>query len=168
MLSLIVAISDDYAIGHDGDLLCHLPNDLRHFKAVTLGAPVLMGSRTYLSLPRRPLPGRRNIVLTTQANASFEGAEIAHSLSDALAMTAGEQEVFIIGGGEVYRQTLPLADKLYITHIHHRWPEADTRFPAIDPAEWELISEERHDADDRHPYPYTFAEYIPVTPQNNR
>ena len=160
MLNIIVAISENNAIGKAGDLLCHMSDDLRHFKQLTTGHTVVMGSHTYLSLPRRPLPNRRNIVLTSRTDAAWEGAEVARSVEEVLAMTANEEQVFIIGGGVVYRQFLPMADRLFVTHIHHTWDDADTFFPAIDAAQWRCVSEDSHPADERNPYPYTFAEYI--------
>ena len=161
MISIIVAIAADYAIGRQGSLLCHLPDDLKHFKAITSTHPVLMGERTFLSLPTRPLPHRRNIVLTDQEEKTFEGAEAVYSLDEALALLRqADDECFIIGGGMVYRQFMALADKLYITHIHHTFDEADTFFPSIEPSVWHCISQEHHDSDEKNPYPYTFAEYI--------
>ena len=160
MISIIVAIAENYAIGKRGDLLCHMPADLKHFKEITSGHTVLMGERTYLSLPKRPLPKRRNIVLTDVAGRTFEGAETAYSIPELLEMVKNEDEAFVIGGGMVYRQFMPLADKLYITHIHHAWEDADTFFPVIDAAVWQSASEEHHAADADNPYDYTFTEYI--------
>lgn len=185
MISIIVAIDQHNAIGRQGQLLCHLPDDLKHFKQLTDGHPVIMGRRTYLSLPKRPLPNRRNIVISDIKDEQIEGAEVVDSIEAAIQlvktqqtsvskinttspMTAVESErtqreedndFFIIGGGMVYRQFMPLADKLYITHIHHSWHDADTFFPLIDPAFWQLQAEEHHPADERNPYPFTFAEY---------
>jgi dihydrofolate reductase len=159
MLSLIVAISENNAIGKASDLLCHLPNDLKHFKAVTTGATVVMGKKTFFSLPRRPLPNRRNIVLTRDIHFVHEQVEVAHSIDELLALTTAEENVFIIGGGEVYQQFMPLVERLYITHIHHRWEDADTFFPAIDPAIWQSVSEEHNNSDERHAYAYTFTTY---------
>ena len=165
MISIIVAIAENYAIGKKGDLLCHMPNDLKHFKEITSGKTVLMGERTFFSLPKHPLPNRRNIVLTDQVGKTFEGAEAVYSLQEAVERLRGtddglQDEAFVIGGGMVYRQMFPYADKLYITHIHHTWEDADTFFPEIKEEEWQLIASESHPADDRHPYPYTFAEYL--------
>ena len=160
MLSIIVAIAENNAIGQKGDLLCHLPADLKHFKETTSGHTVLMGERTYLSLPKRPLPKRRNIVLTDVAGRTYEGAEMAYSIPELLELVKNEEEAFVIGGGTVYRQFLPLADKLYITHIHHAFPEADTFFPEIDPAIWQQTAAEKHLADTDNPYDFTFTEYI--------
>lgn len=160
MISIIVAIAENYAIGQQGDLLCHLPDDLKHFKQITSGCTVIMGKRTFFSLPRHPLPNRRNIVITDIAGEQFEGAEAAYSIDEAIRMADRDKENFIIGGGMVYRQFMPLADKLYITHIHHSWPDADTFFPEISPDTWKQTSAERHEADEHNPYAYTFAEYV--------
>lgn len=158
-MNIIVAIDEHYAIGRNGDLLCHMRADLQHFKALTTGHTVVMGSKTYLSLPRRPLPGRRNIVLTRQDAALFEGAEVVRSIEDILALNSPANEIFVIGGGEVYRQLMPYADRLYITRIHHTWDDADTFFPTIDESQWSVESEERHQADEQNPYDYTFQTY---------
>lgn len=160
MISIIVAISQENAIGIRGGLLCHLPGDLRHFKAVTSGKTVLMGERTYFSLPRHPLPNRRNIVLTDRMEFNEEGVEAVHSMDEALALIASmDEEVFIIGGGMVYRQFMPHADRLYITHMHHSWPDADTFFPEIDSQIWEPVVREAHEANEQDPYSYTIVTY---------
>ena len=160
MINLIVAIAENNAIGIAGDLLCHLPNDLKHFKEITTGATVVMGKNTFFSLPRRPLPNRRNIVLTTDTEFAYENTEVAHSIEQLYTLLNDEEEVFIIGGGKVYEQFINTVDKLYVTHIHHTWEDADTFFPKIDPNTWQCVSEEHHEADEKHLYPYTFAEYI--------
>ena len=166
MISIIVAIAENYAIGKKGDLLCHMPADLKHFKEITSGQTVLMGERTFFSLPKHPLPNRRNIVLTDVPGKTFEGAEAVYSINELMEKLKDEslklkeeEEAFVIGGGMVYRQMMPLADKLYITQIHHSWEDADTFFPEIDPALWEQTSAERHEADDKNPYAYTFCTY---------
>ncbi len=159
MISIIVAIAENYAIGKKGDLLCHLPADLKHFKEITSGKTVLMGERTFYSLPKHPLPNRRNIVLTDVQGKTFEGAEAVYSLEELCAKVQGEEEAFVIGGGMVYRQMMPKADKLYITHIHHSWEDADTFFPEIKEDEWKLISSEEHKADEKNPYDFTFCTY---------
>ena len=163
MISIIVAIAENYAIGKKGDLLCHLPADLKHFKDITSGKTVMMGERTFFSLPKHPLPTRRNIVLTDVPGKTFEGAEVAYSIED-LRMKIEElnEEAFVIGGGMVYRQMMPLADKLYITHIHHSWEDADTFFPEIKDSEWALESAEKHYADDKNPYDFTFCTYVKI------
>lgn len=159
MISIIVAIAENYAIGKKGDLLCHMPTDLKHFKDITSGKTVMMGERTFFSLPKHPLPNRRNIVLTDVAGKTFEGAEAVYSIDEMVKCIQGEEEAFVIGGGMVYRQMMPLADKLYITHIHHSWEDADTFFPEIKESEWKLLNAEHHFADEKNPYNYTFATY---------
>ncbi len=159
MISIIVAIAENYAIGKKGDLLCHMPADLKHFKQITSGHTVMMGERTFLSLPKHPLPNRRNIVLTDVKGKTFEGAETVYSIDEMVNCINGDEEAFVIGGGMVYRQMMERADKLYITHIHHSWDDADTFFPVIEPDKWQLLSAERHEADENNPYDYTFAEY---------
>ncbi len=162
MISIIVAIDEHYAIGRNGDLLCHMRSDLQHFKALTTGHTVVMGSRTYLSLPRRPLPGRRNIVLTRQDAALFEGAEVVRNIEDIPVLNNQnnpDHEMFVIGGGEVYRQMMPYADRIYLTRIHHTWDDADTFFPPIDENQWVAESEETHEADEQNPFAYTFITY---------
>jgi len=164
MISIIVAIAENYAIGKKGDLLCHLPADLKHFKEITSGKTVLMGERTFFSLPKHPLPNRRNIVLTDVPGKTFEGAEAVYSIPEMmerLRVTGDglQDEAFVIGGGMVYRQMMPLADKLYITHIHHSWEDADTFFPEIKDNEWALESAEKHYADENNPYDFTFCTY---------
>ena len=159
MISIIVAIAENYAIGKKGDLLCHMPADLKHFKQITSGKTVMMGERTFFSLPKHPLPNRRNIVLTDVPGKTFEGAEAVYSIDEMVKLINGEEEAFVIGGGMVYRQMMERADKLYITHIHHSWEDADTFFPEIKESEWQLLSAERHEADENNPFDYTFAEY---------
>lgn len=159
MLSIIVAISENNAIGKAGDLLCYLPDDLKHFKALTMGATVVMGKKTFFSLPRRPLPNRRNIVLTRDESFQYENTEVAHSIEELQKMLTADEKVFIIGGGEVYKQFMPLVDELQITHIHHNWDDADTFFPEIDPTIWRCLNEEKHPADEKHQYAFTFTTY---------
>jgi dihydrofolate reductase len=143
MISIIVAISEDYGIGRDNDLLYHLPEDLKRFKSLTMGHCIVMGKRTWESLPRRPLPGRDNIVLTDIPGEVIEGSITAYSIDDALSKCPKGKEVFIIGGGSVYRQFMPVADRLYITHVHEKAP-ADTWFPEIKNDTWEVIEKEEH------------------------
>ena len=159
MISIIVAVAEENAIGKQGDLLCHMPADLKHFKEITSSRTVIMGERTWFSLPKHPLPNRRNIVLTDVAGKQFDGGEAVYSIDEARAAVQPDEEAFIIGGGMVYRQFMPLADKLYITHIHHRFEGADTFFPVIDEGVWKAVSVERHEADEKNPYAYSFVEY---------
>ncbi len=158
MISLIVAIAANNAIGRSQELLCHLPNDLKRFKAITLGHTIVMGRRTYESLPKGALPGRTNVVVTGSADAAWENVEVVHSVDEALAKEEGK-ELFVIGGATLYRQTLDRADRLYITHIHHSFEDADTFFPDLDYSQWREIERESHAADERHLYDYTFVTY---------
>ena len=165
MLSIIVAIDRHNAIGRQGDLLCHLPADLQHFKSITQGHTVIMGQRTYFSLPKHPLPNRRNIVITDIEGEQIEGAETVYSIKQALDLVNPQEEAFVIGGGMVYRQFMEqnLTDKLYITHIHHQWDDADTFFPEIKTDIWKKISEQENQPDDKNPYPFTFTEYRAIS-----
>lgn len=160
MLSIIVAIDENYGIGKKGDLLCHLPNDLKHFKEITSGHPVIMGRKTYMSLPRRPLPNRRNIVISQQANFSSEGVEMVNSIDEALQLLSPTEENFIIGGGSIYEQLIKKVDKLYITRIHHSWGDADTFFPKIEADTWRITACEQHESDEKHAYSYSFEEWV--------
>ena len=128
MTTIIVALTSDLAIGKDGDLLYHIPADMRRFRQLTTGHTVIMGRKTFESLPSGPLPNRRNIVITRQTDFRAPGAELAHSLQEALNMAGGE-EIFIIGGESIYRAAMPLAQRLYLTQIHAERPDADTFFP---------------------------------------
>ena len=156
-ISLIVAVAKNGIIGTGGTMPWHITEDFAHFKAVTLGHSVVMGRKTYESIGR-PLPRRRNIVITRNAELSIEGCEMASSLEGALAMCAGEEEVFVIGGGEIYRQAMPLADKLYITHVGVE-VEGDTRFPEIDPTIWREVSREDFERGKDFEHPFSFVDY---------
>lgn len=140
-ISIIVAIAQNFAIGKDNDLLFHLPNDLKRFKQITTGHPVIMGRNTLLSLPKGALPNRRNIVITDQEDEKFDRCEMVFSIDEALEAVKNESEAFIIGGGNIYRQFFPLAGKLYLTLVHQDF-DADVWFPEIDYAQWEEISRE--------------------------
>ena len=137
-ISIIVAVAADNAIGRNGDLLYRLRPDMRHFRAVTMGHPVIMGRKTWESLPGA-LPGRRNMVVTRNSGYVAEGAETFPSLTDAIKALNPEDEAMIIGGEQIYRQAMPLADRLYLTYIDAPKGDADTFFPDVDPDEWEEI-----------------------------
>ena len=151
----IVAVASDWAIGRQGDLLCHLPADMKHFKEVTMGNSIVMGRKTFESFPRRPLPGRQNIVITRNADWQYPGVTVVHSLEDAIA-AAETDTVFIIGGAQVYEQALPLVDVLHLTQIHARWADADVYFPALNMDEWQEVSCEHHVSDHRNAYEFDF------------
>ena len=155
-IQAIVAVDDNWAIGRQGDLLCHLPADMRHFKEVTMGHSIVMGRKTFESFPRRPLPGRQNIVITRNADWQYPGVTVVHSLEAAIA-AAETDTVFIIGGAQIYEQALPLVEVLHLTQIHARWASADTFFPAIDLKEWHKMSCKRHKSDSRNAYEYDFV-----------
>ncbi len=135
-LSIIVAIALDNGIGNKNQLLAHLPDDLRRFKSITQGHPVIMGRNTWFSLPKRPLPNRQNIVITNIADETFEGADTAYSIEQAIEKCPDNKESFVIGGAMIYRQFFDVADKLYITRMHKTF-EADTYFPVISNDRWE-------------------------------
>jgi dihydrofolate reductase len=161
MISIIVAVSEDWGIGKDNELLWHISEDLKRFKRLTSGNTVIMGKRTWESLPRRPLPGRMNIVLTDNPDETIKEAVTAYSLQDALDKGEKDKEIFIIGGGSIYRQFMPISDRLFITHVHRKAP-ADIYFPAIDLGIWKITEKEefKSDGDDSIPYTYTIYERI--------
>ncbi|HBS88662.1 MAG: hypothetical protein A2W91_18650 [Bacteroidetes bacterium GWF2_38_335] len=154
-ISIIVAIAENYAIGRNNDLLCHLSDDLKRFKALTTGNVVVMGKRTFYSLPKGALPNRENIVITDMAGEQIPGCTMAFSIEDAISKMSNEKENFIIGGGSVYAQFLPHANKLYLTRIHASF-EADTFFPVVSETEWKVISEETVAANEKNEFPYTY------------
>jgi len=151
----IVAVASDWAIGRQGDLLCHMPADMRHFKEVTMGHSIVMGRKTFDSFPRRPLPGRQNIVITRDTGWGYPGVTVAHSLEQAIA-SASTDVVFIIGGAQVYKEALPLVEVLHLTMIHARWASADAYFPALDMDQWQEVDREHHDSDHRNAYEFDF------------
>lgn len=153
MISIIVAIAENGVIGGDNTLLWHISEDLKNFKRLTLGHPIIMGRKTYESIGR-PLPGRDNIVVSRQ-DIEIEGCRVVHSISEATELYASDKELFVIGGGEVYSQTLPLAERLYITRVHRSY-EGDTRFPEFNTSEWQLVSSESHEQGE---IPFSFEEY---------
>lgn len=156
ILSIVVAVADNQVIGKDNKLLWHLPNDMKFFKNTTWAMPVIMGRKTFDSLGKA-LKGRTNIVISRNESWSAEGVLVAPSLNVALelARQTDAREVFIIGGGEIYREALPKAHRLYITRIHANM-EGDTFFPAWNPTDWELRSQLDFEADEKHAHPYSF------------
>lgn len=158
-ISIIVATSLNNAIGYENQLIYRLPNDLKRFKALTTGHTIIMGRRTFESLPKGALPNRRNIVLSTNPNIYFAEAETFTSLEEALASCNKTEEVFIIGGESIYKQAIEKADKLYLTLIEDNTKDADAFFPAVDTTIWKEKGRETHLADEKHLYPYTFIDY---------
>lgn len=157
-INLIVAVSENMAIGKNNQMLWHLPEDFRYFKNVTYGMPVLMGRRTFGSLNNKPLPGRINIVLSRQKDLKAEGAVLVDKIDKALfiAKEHDYNQLFVIGGGDLYRQMLPKAHRLYITRVKADFPEADTFFPPFSEKDFKLVSEQKHHADEKHAYDYSF------------
>lgn len=159
MISIIAAIGKNNELGKKNQLLWSLPADMKHFKKITTGHTVIMGQKTYESIGR-PLPNRRNIVLTRDKDFKAEGVEISDSLEKTIAsLQDSDEEVFIIGGGQIYKQSMDFADKLYITHVDMADKDADTFFPEIIPIIWNEVSHEENKKDDKNPYNYTFSVY---------
>lgn len=159
MTSIIVAIAENRAIGFENKLIYWLPNDLKRFKALTTGNTIIMGRRTFESLPKGALPNRRNIVLSRNGKAEdFPGADLYADLDSALASCTGE--VYIIGGSSVYREAMPKADRLCLTYIYDTPQNADTFFPEINSEEWEETFREEHDTDEKHAQRYAFVDLV--------
>lgn len=161
MISIIAGIGKNNELGKSNALLWHLPADLAYFKKITTLHTIIMGRKTFESIGK-PLPNRRNIVITRDNNYNHQGIEIAHSLKEALDLGRQDlpkSEVFIIGGAEIYKQAIEIADKLYITHINAEDKDADSFFPVIDKNIWHEISKEEHKADPKNPFGYSFVIY---------
>ncbi len=156
MVSIIVAVAQNGVIGDQNRMLWHITEDFRHFKAVTLGHPVIMGRKTYDSLGR-PLPGRTNVVITRQQIA-IPGCRVVHSLGEAFGLFSDDEEVFVIGGAQIYAEALPLADRFYLTRVEHDYV-GDTHFPAWDEQEWTRIDCERYERGEKYEYPFVFECY---------
>ena len=156
MISIIVAVAENGVIGDNNRLLWHISEDLRRFKRITTGHPVVMGRKTWESLGR-PLPGRENVVVTRR-ELSFDGARTVHSLDEAYALFPPEEEVFVIGGAQIYGEALPAADRFYLTRVHRAY-EGDTRFPEWDAAEWRLVGSESFPCGERYEYTFTLETY---------
>ncbi|WP_276090666.1 dihydrofolate reductase [Pedobacter sp. JY14-1] len=154
-VAAIVAMAENRAIGKDNELLWHLPEDLKHFKTMTRGHAIIMGRKTFDSLGK-PLPHRRNIVITRNKHLELPGAEVVGSVDEALALCAGEEEVFIVGGAAIYKLALPRTDCIYLTTVHASY-EGDAYFPELEPSEWKETTSERHEADERHNVAFTFS-----------
>ena len=157
-ICLVAAVDRQLAIGRRGDMPWHLPDDLRRFKRLTLDKPVLMGRKTALSIGRA-LPGRRNIVLSRAGSAPYEGQETVRNLQQAIAL-AGVEDLMVIGGGEIYALALPLASRLYLTHVDCAASDVDTFFPAFDRSQWRVVAREAHAVDERHAHAMEFVDYV--------
>lgn len=157
MISIIVAVAENGVIGGGNTLLWHISEDLQRFKRITQGHPVIMGRKTFDSLGR-PLPNRHNVVITRQHGYSHEGVTTVSSLEEALAMFSPSEEIFITGGGQIYEQAMPVADKLYLTTVMHDY-EGDTRFPEWDRSEWREVFKEYHESGKSFPYPFEYSDW---------
>ena len=157
-LSLIVAMDRNRLIGSENGLPWHLPADLKFFKRTTMGKPIVMGRKTYQSIGK-PLPGRQNIVVTRDSAFSAEGCEIVGSIEQAVESCPESQEIMLIGGASLYRQTLERASCLYVTRIHHEF-SGDTWFPEFDERRWRVESREDYEADSRNPYAYSLIKFV--------
>jgi dihydrofolate reductase len=158
VISLVAAMANNRVIGKDNQMPWHLPADLKHFKAVTLGKPIIMGRKTYESIGR-PLPGRQNIVISRNPNYLLDGCDTATSFEAALNLVGDQAEVMVIGGGQLYRETLSRANKLYLTFIDLT-VDGDTQFPAYDHLPLIETKREAHQADEKNPFDYTFVDYL--------
>ncbi len=160
MMTIIAAVARNNAIGFENKLIYWLPNDLKRFKALTTGNTIIMGRKTFESLPKGALPNRRNIVLSRNSSFSAPGTEVFHSLSEALQTCRPDEEIFIIGGASLYQEALPQADRLCLTHIEDTPQKADAFFPEINEKEWQIESDEKHETDEKHRFCYRFTDYL--------
>ena len=158
MIIAIAAIGMNNELGKDNQLIWHLPNDFKRFKTLTTGHYIIMGRKTFESFPK-PLPNRTHVIITRQKNYTAENCIVVDSLKKAIAVCPKDEDVYVIGGGEIYNQSIDFADKLEITRVYHSF-EADTFFPEIDTAKWELVSEEFHAKDEKHAYDFCFQTYV--------
>lgn len=158
MIILIAAAAENNALGKDNQLLWHLPDDFKRFKALTTGHYIIMGRKTFESFPK-PLPNRTHVIVSRQQYDAPEGCIVAHSIEKAIGLCPENEDVFVIGGGEIYNLAMPLAGKIDLTRVHATF-EADTFFPEIDPEDWKLAGSEFHPKDEKHAYDFTFLQFI--------
>lgn len=156
-ISLIVAAAENNAIGKNNQMLWHLPNDFKYFKKITTDHSIVMGRKTFDSIGKA-LPNRRNIVISRNQDFKAEDVDVANSLEEVLLYCRDEREIFIIGGAEIYKQALPLAQMIYLTRVHTSLA-GDAFFPSLPSGEWKLVSEEYHEADEKHAFAYSFEVY---------
>jgi dihydrofolate reductase len=158
MIVIIAAVAENYALGKDNQLIWHLPDDFKRFKSLTTGHFIVMGRKTFESFPK-PLPNRTHVVISRQKNYKPEGCIIVSSLKEAIESCPKNETIYIIGGGEIYKQSIEIADKIEITRVHHEF-DADTFFPEIDFKKWNLIFDEFHSKDDKHQFDFSYQTYI--------
>jgi dihydrofolate reductase len=155
---MIAAVAENNALGKNNDLLWHLPNDFKRFKEITSGHHIIMGRKTFESFPK-PLPNRTHVIITRQKDFESEGCIVAQDIEKAIAVCPIEKDVYIIGGGEIYKQSIHIADQLDITRVHHSF-DADVYFPEIDPEIWKLVTETFNPKDEKHLFDYTFQTFV--------
>ncbi|MEI7508785.1 MAG: dihydrofolate reductase [Flavobacterium sp.] len=158
MITLIAAAAENNALGKDNQLIWHLPDDFKRFKEITSGHYIVMGRKTFESFPK-PLPNRTHVIITRQENYIAEGCIVVNSLEKAIEACPKEEEVFVIGGAEIYRQSIDFADKIELTRVHDTF-EADAYFPVINLNQWELVFEEYHPKDEKHKIDFTFQTFL--------
>lgn len=158
MIVVIAAAAENNALGKDNDLLWHLPDDFKRFKALTSNHYIIMGRKTFESFPK-PLPNRTHVIITRQKNFAVENCIVVHNLKQALAACPTDEDVFIIGGGEIYKQSIDIADTIELTRVHTTL-EADTYFPELNTTDWTLIHEEFHPKDEKHLYAFTYQTFV--------
>lgn len=159
MITMIAAAGEKNELGKDNGLLWHLPHDFKRFKSLTTGHYIIMGRKTFESFPK-PLPNRIHLVITRDKSYKKEGAVVVHSLEEALQIAKEDEQPFIIGGGEIYKLGLPIAEKIELTRVHGSFADADTFFPAFSKEEWELVSKEEHPEDEKHTYSFTYETWV--------
>jgi len=160
MITLIAAVAENNALGKDNQLVWHLPDDFKRFKQITSGHYIIMGRKTFESFPK-PLPNRTHVIITRQKNYKADGCIVVNSIEDAVKACPKEEEVFIIGGADIYNQSIDFADKIELTRVHANF-EADAFFPEINLNNWKLIFEEKHVQDEKHNFDFTFQTFVKV------
>ena len=158
MITLIAAAAENNALGKNNDLIWHLPDDFKRFKAITSGHYIIMCRKTFESFPK-PLPNRTHVIITRQKNYNPENCIVVNSLEKAIEICPKDEDIFVIGGGEIYQQSIAIADKIELTRVHSTF-EADTCFPEIDTTIWELVQEEFHPKDEKHLFDFSFQTYL--------
>ncbi|MAP80117.1 MAG: diacylglycerol kinase [Aequorivita sp.] len=159
MITMIAAAGQNNELGKDNGLLWHLPDDFKRFKALTTGHYIIMGRKTFESFPK-PLPNRIHLVITRNKNYKKEGAIVVHSLEEALSKVKDDDQPFVIGGGEIYKMALNIADKIELTRVHDTFDDADTFFPEFSDKDWKLITEDNHPTDSKHKHAFTYETWI--------
>ncbi len=158
MITLIAAAAENNALGKDNQLVWHLPNDFKRFKQITSGHYIIMGRKTFESFPK-PLPNRTHVIITRQKNYSIEGCIVVHSMEEAIEICPKNEDLFVIGGAEIYNQSIHFADKIELTRVHANF-EADAYFPEINSMDWQLVFEEKHSKDEKHNFDYTYQTFL--------